>query len=258
MIRWGSVREFVIDCLKKNYYIFTLVDQSYFLNVKYRRLHEIFVYGVDLEKNVAFVADFLKGKYSFLQVDFDLLCKGIRAVKEQEDYWDDRGGIYLIKYIENIGYDYHPRFMKEAIYSYLHPDHVYSYIDGQTTRFKNNPIHYGIDVYDQLIEHIYSICTHHYMWDKRAFHNLFDHKKLMVLRVNWLIDEEYIKISEDLAQKFQEIEKQAEVLCNWSIKLNLQGAKGYGRIPEKMISILKQMKEREKILYEALVDAIES
>lgn len=252
MKKWGGIQDFLIDCLKNDYYIFTLADQSFFLNINHKRLHETFIYGIDGNKGVGFIADFINGKYSFKQVDLKMLCKGIEKVSNHEDYWDDRGGIYLIKYIENIGYSYHPKSIKQSIYSYLHPEHLYSYIDSQTTRFIDNPIHYGIDVYNQLIDHILFVSHYHHIPDKRTFHNFLDHKHLMVLRVNWLLEEKHIKIPKDILIGLKKLEDQADLLCNWAIKLNLLNKVDCAEISNKMINILMRMKENEYLLYEHL------
>lgn len=253
--KWGSTRDFVLECVSDGYYIFTLADQKEIRDVPYQYLHELFLFGYNQTEDKAYIADFINQKFRFSEVDFSVACRAIDGVSESEDYWDDfRGGIFLLKFVDNIGYDFHCDIVKQSLFLYLNPQYFLSPKDLKSTRYMNNKIHYGKDVYNCFIEHIRKSEAEHFSWDQRAFHNLYDHKALMSKRIEYMMKKGYLD-EEDFVARSKWIELQAQTLCNLGIKMNMKNSWDADKCIH-MIDRLKEMQSVEEDLYTEILQSI--
>lgn len=147
----GHIDHFLKDCIDMGYYIRLDMDH-YHLGVsdhymKKSRVHDIFVYGYDLEINVFYVADNFKGGiYSSEKISTDQIRSGFeRYVSKHRPDYDD---IKLMSFNEHADY----RFDKDFVVGVL-KDYVES---SSTTRLRsiaNEPpdgTAYGLGVYDCL------------------------------------------------------------------------------------------------------------
>ncbi|UJF35524.1 hypothetical protein [Paenibacillus hexagrammi] len=87
-------------------------------------------------------------------------------------------------------------------------------------------------------------------WDPRAFHVLWNHKNIMLLRLSYLAENDYIAPSNDLKNKYVEIEKQSLVSRNLFLRYFIEGRNdSIIRIMEKLRFIEQEERETlEKLL----------
>lgn len=252
MIRkgWKNTRDFIIDNINKNTYVFTLVNIGRIVNDNRKYLHEICIFGYNQNQNIVNIADFFDNKYAYKEFNFDTVCQAIDDITPDEDYWDEyRGGIYLLKYIDNIGYEFIPQFVKNCFLLYISPQHMFSIIDMQSSRHKDNKISYGIDVCDKLVNQIERTIEKHFIWDQRAFHNYFDHKVMMVKRIEYMHERNFLKNKLISIEEFVWIRNESAKLYNLCLKMNIK--KVWDRdIANRMINTLHKIKEKEMKLYE--------
>lgn len=254
--KWGNTRDFLCECIKEGYYIFTLADQKDIRGLQNRYFHELFIFGYDLESNHTYIADFINEKFRFAKADLDVTCKAIESVSEADDYWDDfRGGVYLFKLVDNMGYDFHPDIVKQSLFLFLNPQFILSPKDLKSTRYKVNKIYYGVDVYDCFIKHIEKSMQLRIRWDQRAFHNLYDHKVLMSKRILFMMKNEYISNSKEYINVSEWIERRVQALCNLCIKMNLTGSWEEQKC-KHMIDSLNATRKAEVDLYKSIISEL--
>lgn len=219
---FASVKEFIVFSIDSGYCIYLYIKESRFirnlgLNPFY---HELFIYGYDLENNIFYVSDFtFTGTYSRQTVPMDKVCSGILDIDKKHDYLlENAGGVLLLKY-QDCKYE----FDKLSVYQ-LFGDYLYGRNSFEHIRYKtHDEIVFGLNSYPMITKHIHHCSELHIDQDVRLFHNLFDHKVLMVKRLNY-----YMKIGLlDINPYYLENAINIKDWCNhlWLIALkdNLRG-----------------------------------
>jgi len=108
---------------------------------------------------------------------------------------------------------------------------------------------YGLATYDYLRKYVKSAFDGEQV-DPKALHVLWEHKKLMVLRLKYLYDINYLLSVDYFVEKYENIEKQALVARNLLIKYNLTKDT---KIIQSIVAILDTVEEKEKILVNELI-----
>lgn len=226
----------IVEVMKKaidiENYIYVTVDEDKFLHRGSIFLHELFIYGYDDEVGTFFVGDFtFTGKYSFALVPF----------KEMEEAYseaakDENGGTMVFWKVDNeANYRFDISLVRRCLEEYLAGE---SYNQRFNKCFFQAPENIcGIKTYDFLISYMYK--------EKdgmtKCLHNLLDHKRLMVKRLKFMEENNYI--SKVFSEKYEEIRVLAEMACNLSIKNTIVKKTAY---LDKIVYYLRQIENMEK------------
>lgn len=242
MQHYKSIKELIINAINNNNYIYCTADQGFMFNREERFIHEMFIFGYDIEKSKAHVADFtFKGRYSYETVDMDLLVEAIERVNEEEDFLH---GIRLMHYNEHIKYEFNLKRVKKLLMLYLNPDYMISDVTPNYV--------YGTDIYKMGEYQISETYANHTPWDVRYFHNLYDHKIMMVNRLNYMQRYGYMNIPFEIIEGFDNLSKTTLKMRNLCIKLNVTNS-----FPENkrlyLEECLKEVKEKEATLISELL-----
>lgn len=261
----STVQSFLMRCIDEGYYIYCVCNERYILQSDADRFHELFIYGYD--ENTAYVGDFTfteMGRYSFEKASLDMVCKGIEDVGEAEDYllrWE--GGIILVRPQEPAENKYHidKQYIRQQITEYLHGVNSLSHlgllynkdifsVDEQGEKFKFHV--WGIQVYQCLIEYL-NIVKFVEDIDLRPFHNLYDHKKLMRMRIEYLLERKEIYVEKNIITSFKEIERKMEIICNMLLKALIK--KNFSARSE-IIRLLMDVRDKEWMVYNNLCEKL--
>lgn len=109
---------------------------------------------------------------------------------------------------------------------------------------------YGFDVYERLLEYTTSLSDQSYV-DSRSYYAIYKHKELMKMRIEYLLENNYIRIS-CLYDECLLLEKEASIILNLVIKYSL--TKQQNILPI-IIKKLKTMIDLEK---ETLIKLIQN
>lgn len=250
----GNIVNFLIDQLLEGNYIYGIFDEFPFLdrffnNKLNKLLHELFIYGFDCETQTFDVADFtFKGKYSFEKVTFEQITKAYNNVSQKDDYfYEDRGGLLLASFNSKASYELDTEFIKQTIKEYLN-----SVNSTENLRMTSNPIRYanfGLSIYDKIAEHFQLLLEGKVRLDLRPLHVLYDHKNLMVNRIEYLISNHLLSEINEIDIGYSSIRDISINLRNCFIKAELKRDK---QIIEKVIVDIKDLKDKEKALLEEL------
>ncbi|MCP3778706.1 hypothetical protein [Paenibacillus sp. MZ03-122A] len=251
-----SIIDFCINAIKLSSYTYFLVDiyhiSNYKENFKKRhKAHDIFIYGVDLKSKFFYAADnFSNGKYTFEKVSFEELLNGFNSVEELNlDDWIE--GICLLSYREKNNFfdlNHAYKFDLNKLLMELQ-DYLTSY---KTPKRYCNPydqwmIHasdmaFGLEVYDVIIHFLENVTEIH---DRRPFFVLAEHKKLMLMRIEFLQNELSIDLS-NLKDKYSEIVKKTNILSMLYLKCIISKN---GDIKKRLVCNLQSIRdEEEKII----------
>ena len=246
-IKWGSVTEFIMENINNDNYIHTMLNYFHVPNsTRYQKqqlLHDILVYGYNFDEKVFYVADFFKQKYSFEKIAFsDLeLAFSTYHLTKNSDYLN--GLIYLYSINKDCDYMFNINNIINSIRSYLDaalPEYWYMY------NFDNRcNIVFGTEIYDTLKNYIVNQVNNHSYIDVRPFHLLYDHKKIMSLRLK------YLQIYGMKDPDFKHIENQAQLGVNLIVKYNLSQEK---EVVCRVIKTLDEIKNEEQRILQDYVD----
>lgn len=236
-----DVIQFLIDAINEGWYIFSSYDEQYIPNT-YGHLkkkcwyHDFMMQGYDLDKREFFFTIYTKrGKYERNVVEFDKFLEGFlnsrsndfqfnrmnlfRRNKEYKFYFDKQELIKQIEYyIESTCED-----VKYTV-PYWHKEKVY-----------------GLDIYDYIISIFEEVDSS--IRDKRMLYMLWEHKKCMQMRINYMISNKIIKENADLVAMFVNMEQKAEQLKLIQIKMCI---KNDISLCKKIVIELENMRELDE------------
>lgn len=223
----GYIR-FIIEALTDHHYVEIMIDAFYIPSYKifYQRFHQphpILIYGYS--ENHFLIADhFESGKFCFSACTFEELLEAIVNLERDEvGYHSDLDGcIELIRFRD----DYHltcKSFMnidiemiRRGLESYLSSSPI-SYFRGA-----NNHC-YGQNVYKLIKENLASLQNSKSFIDLRSIHNVWCHKKIMLQRIQHLIDNKLLA-GNDLyyfLSEYSSVEKTSNSHLNLLIKYSI-------------------------------------
>lgn len=222
--------------IEHGYYLEACLDNYYFeFTICYNKthfIHSTFIHGFDQEKKEVYVSDFFSGKkYSRMVASYDAINKSI----EGNDYL-----LYLYQYQEGK-YQFNSTLMNLYLEDYLNAkDSLHKY-DFSYQQYNQN-ILYGLDFYEYLYQ---NISEENGIIDIRQSHILFDHKKMMKIRLEYLLslhryDNEELQ---KLVLKNDGIIQKTHLLRNMILRYNI-----YKQVTIKN-EILKMCKEIKSMDY---------
>lgn len=239
---------FLLQTLDLSYYIFGICDETNMLNRGRRILHQLFIYGYDLDSKVFYVGDFtFARKYSYTAVPFDKVVEGFLNVKLGEDYvfnndYNGVRGLYLLKKNTNRRYYiFDSEFVKRTLNEYLNSINTNKHFLQDKNIVDINI--YGVDTYNSIIDQISLIENKISKWyDYRPFHILYDHKVLMENRLKFMMDKKYIPYDQDLLNNYDFVKATQLKARNAFIKANI---KKDDALLGKIKSYILEAKEKE-------------
>lgn len=217
-----SYIKYLIDRIDHDYYCACMVDRE-FMNTP-RFFHPIYVIGYDLSKQLLICFDnFEHGKYKMKEINFEVFEKAYRSMimNYKEPYWNSSFS-YKIK---DYYYEFNVQLLKKLLLDYIEPRenicYLNEFINIPSPRYKSE-VTLGIGSYELLISNVCDACRENKGLDWRSFSFLRDHKHIMNLRYQYLVDHGYICVNDNLKKNLDMLEKKWLILQNKCIKYNLR------------------------------------
>ncbi len=214
---------------------------SYIRKIHFR--HEIMIYGYDSDKSLFNVIGYNeKLKYTSSCVSFsEFESSFLNSIDKTND-------IILMKAKDSKSYNPSYEFDVENVFS-----------KNTSANFRSigkpNKGICGISVYDQLIRYYQDILQNdsNVICDIKHFHLLYEHKKVMVSRLEYLMENNYIDTKNDLINEFRNLEYEALNKRNIIMKYNATRSKAQ---INTVIDSLHKMCNSEKKAIEDLLNAL--
>jgi hypothetical protein len=230
--RKESFVSLIKQCIDLNMYIFAYIDASKIkqyakLNLN---LHEIFIYGYNDEEKLMYFADFPINDTVKYQ-------RSVCSYEEIEDAFTSvvnfvyplTKPIGLIKYTNSSPYEFDLSYVKNSIKEYIYPNRnvaenynnyamsIFRYLDWKTKTY------IGVDVYDFFINHINNALTKEYPVSVEMFHGLYDHKEMMLKRIDHFVGKGYLSADKlAIRNEYVTIRDRALAIRNLILKYKLQ------------------------------------
>lgn len=253
-----DIIDFFVDCVKNDYYVVPFIDEYFIPDRRsYQKNsfpHHIFIYGYNQEKEIFYTTGFNKGIFGELELNYDDFKKSYNSIlslySEGKYQKSTDNGNFLMKFNENHRYKFDLDALKLQLTEYLE-----SRCSIDNLNYNNLDDVFGIDTYDYLV-YYYELLINKANINRngtiRNLHVLWEHKKLMVERITFLMREGHL-INPEPLESYIKIEKMSLVLRNLSLK---QSVTADINLFYKIISKIKEIRELEILTLRILTKSL--
>ncbi|MBW4085045.1 hypothetical protein [Paenibacillus sp. S150] len=256
--KWKDIIQFIIECIDLNYYILMMINKSYlsvYQNTYYKDyLHDIFIYGYDLEQEIIYFAgSALNGKYSMTSCSFEEF-RTAYVQSDKDGLFDWLYGIVLYQYRNTEMHKVNPDLrlqIKTLLTHYIESTHMCLFDFSTTAHYDREQLLFGFDVYRNLIDYINKGGFE--QLDIRPFSLFLDHKKIMLQRFKYFNSNQYIEEQNiDLGSLVENVQL-AEIHWVLALRYNLTKEE---KIKEKIIEHLSRFMEKEYEVYSRIISIL--
>ncbi len=237
--------------LAKDWYIYSIFDEFFVPDrISYRskhNLHDFLLFGTDLTEEYYTILGY--GKNSILD-ESTISFRGFVDAFESQ-FNDSINDVNIYRINKTYKSEFNLKQVYELLCEYLKSQsssHLYKY----NVPFNDSKI-YGFEVYDFVIRYFQSLAQDAENSDIRPLCILYEHKSCMVMRLEYMLKNSHINISQDLLDMFIEIKAEMLKIRNMQIAINF--VKGLYKY-ETIIFALEKIKNIERIAIEYLLNEI--
>jgi len=256
----ANLISFLVDKLNEDYYIRFYVNEYYISEseayLKYYHPHPLFIYGYDSDKEIFYIADFLKdGKFAFSQATFIEMKNAFFIMNEKDIDFDLD---HLLYFDQTIKISFNTKNLIVMLQDYLNGETKaeYSFFEDGTKitnhwlweSYERKPS-VGISLYERLI-----INLQEEKYDLKAFAVLADHKKVLYMLCTYLHENNHLANGPVLCEVFYGIQQKALVIRNLLLKTRITKNNNYIK---KSIDCMTELKFLELIYVKMLIDNIQ-
>jgi len=261
-MKFQDINELITVAINSDSYVYIVINEKYILGellgpeATWFHHHGLLIYGYDLDTRKYYVADFFRNKkYSFEEVSMDNISRGYADIPDGEEY--SKGGTVLLKFNDSATYNFDSELVKNDFNNYYNStsnglENLYR-ISTTDNTIGVETINVGLSAYHLLYEYFPLVERNEVEFDMSNLHAIYDHKKLMHMRINFMLENKYLKTDTSILKEFGDIEHQALQLRNLYIKYLLSND---SLLIKKAITICKQIEEKEQELMPILIDGI--
>ncbi|MEK3735575.1 MULTISPECIES: hypothetical protein [Paenibacillus] len=214
--KWSSFTDFVVDSINGDCYVWCHLDR-YFISAyqefgKEHRFHETLIYGYDLDRQTVCIRDNITGgKFMTAQCTFSELESAFDYLSGEENF------ITRVTLLSKIDaeFDLNVEQIVDSLQRYLSSKRSFDFINHTITSI------YGQSVYQHLIYQMEHPKEDDPELDIRAYHLLWEHKKLMVLRLKYLQQIKLLLQSDRWIERCTELEERSLLNRNMVLRYNL-------------------------------------
>ncbi|WP_440109532.1 hypothetical protein [Paenibacillus sp. QZ-Y1] len=262
--KYDNIIDFFRDSIREQSYVYVLVDKYYISKYQnsYKKnhyVHDIFLYGFDNDKEVFYAADnFAGGKYSYETIKFSESTDAYNhvGILNLEDWLE---GIQLVTYREKNNFWGLTHYYKFDI------DKLIIELSDYLTSFKTVKryghayyqwmLHaadyaFGLEVYDVIINYLNATSD---LNDLRPLFVLWEHKKVMLLRIKYLEENKFIHTV--LSTGYIKIEQETKILMGLYLKYLLTREE---KIRQRIISKLSAVRQEEEVILRNLLNLLKT
>lgn len=242
--------EYFKQLLRREYYIYIELNEYYVKDretyLKESRDHINLIYGYDDEKRCFFAAGIdLKGQMCYTEIDYDSILNAIESCSHPNE------SVVISYEPVDSTYEFKKENFIKTLQDYLASQGTFDDLVYIVPAEKTNLI-YGIGMYQAFSEEEY---THILIDDLRVTYIIYEHKKNMLARLEFLRQREFIdQISyEKFIVEMKELVTYASKLKNYTLKCFVR--KDYSKM-DAIRNLLSEMESIERALYKQLIDCL--
>lgn len=253
-----SFAKWAID---SDFYIYAILNRMYISSYNSPNANltkNLIIYGYDIDNKYFMAMDFIKGHFEKFIITFDEF-KYSYEMKEDKEFYSDYTLYRLVKRrTDKISYNFDVEVFKQKLLDYVNSTNLYKGRSPMNTPdleeaflycdFKEAyDFSFGLEVY-KTIQSLYLNRN----IDVKAFHLLYEHKQLMIKRINFLFNNKFLNESnyKKLCIDFEDLLHKTLILRNLFLKYKFE-------FPEKIIFKINEIYILDYQLSMDLINALE-
>ncbi|GGH72249.1 hypothetical protein GCM10008014_58430 [Paenibacillus silvae] len=235
----GELISFICDAIEKNNYVYLYVDEYYISHKsafnKYSLPHEMLIFGYNRTEStfnvLGYDANTVFGKY---EVSFDELTIAYQMCDKSTK---NREYLYLLESNEDFNYQFDTQLVIQTLREYRYS--INTSLHFRAINPPNDWWIYGMAAYTHFVKYIRSMMESlEGVIDIRIFHTLWEHKRMMVLRINYIQKRNILINSDDILKQYTYIQDSSLILMRMVMKYNLiNDKKTLEKIEKKILEI---------------------
>jgi hypothetical protein len=254
----SSYISFIKKCIDMSIYVYSIVDVSKVSAYPRNDTHPMLVYGYDDKTQTIHFGDFMQNNvYQFAQSPYSEIEAAFQNAINTE--FPLVKSVALIQYVANGAFTFSFDYIRESISEYLMPNKktAENFSNYATSYFKplnwRGIAHLGINYYNFLSEYFnIEMTLGMYPTDIIPFHALFDHKEMMVRRLEYLLQKGCLENEKKvLIEDYKEVRDSTLKLRNLVMKYNLKQSE---QIAESIHNAIADIYSRESVLLKSIFD----
>jgi hypothetical protein len=248
----SDILSFITDAIDMEFYVHMKVNHKYLsISNSYQKWdmgHDLLIFGFNKENRTLDVADNFYGKFEYKKCSFEEFLEAyIHVAKSNLGNYEK---VLLIKANKTAKCDFDLLRVVDSLNDFL---------ASRDTRIRDHQsltwagdLTLGINTYDKMIEYLNLLLEGKTACDHKPFHVLWEHKKCMVQRIEFMINNQLIS-EKKFHALYKEIEKKTKTFRNVIIKYSMKPAP---KSIQYIISELKAMKLMESALIHEILEQI--
>lgn len=245
----------IIDAINNEYYVYMVVEQYYipgsFGYQTFSFHHDIMIYGYDNEKQLLYFADNLKGKYQFSECHFTQFIEAYNDTDPKKDSRLNSKVCLFKKRKATVEFD--PLWLVDNLNGYLtgvHPEKRSSQWHHTFRGWAK-----GLDIYKNVKYYLSLLKQGKIQFDIRGFFAIYEHKKIMVKRIEYMIGKGYLSNAANLLEEYRQIESISLLHVNSLLKY---GVTGELKFIDRIYQDIDMIVEKEKRLIPEILENIQT
>ncbi|MCL6591745.1 MAG: hypothetical protein K6U80_17565 [Firmicutes bacterium] len=250
-----SLREFLSD----GWYFYSLVDEFYVpKRVKYNKVHssqDFLLFGFnDQAKEYSILGYSDRGIFEATRIGYDDFQKAFESTRELIHY--HQPCVILYKKRADLEIDFNLKYIYDMFFDYVNCRNTSARL-GITQRATLENRIFGVNCYDHFINYLqmmYDRQVNHYKGlyrSARSLHVLWEHKKCMLLRLEYLYQQGWLENYDYFYNFFQKLENEFLMLRNTQVKYSLNEDR------ELLAEIMNALRESKKLEAQILQEMLE-
>lgn len=253
---WSFI-DTLVYIIDNDYYAFLFLNWNYIVPniVKHNLAHTTLISGYNKSRNVFYLSDnYDSGRFVTLEVDMYTVEKAFysawtSSVGNRNDNDSSANFTYLksitaFKYDEKVFTEFDRQGFVNQLKSFIYSDSIYIFGEKDSK-------HHGYSSYDLIIEDL--LGKNQLELGTKNFHLLYEHKYLMLKRIEYLESKRIISSSHNYIEKVIELNNDFLTIRNLHIKSQLIDKSRKASVILDICKKIELSKEKEKLLYEELI-----
>jgi hypothetical protein len=254
IMKYGNINihSFIKDCIDHRIYFYSVFDEFYIPNRPFYRnihfCHDFLIYGYDTARKEYLLTGFTDRRiYETTRITFAQFEEAFFSEVAMKEY------VHLLKKKEGFTYDFNLRLVYELLEDYLYRKNTSERYANSIYGVVKTGLLWGLDVYKRVKEYFNSLTCGDEWYDIKPLHVLYEHKKCMVSRLEYMHENNYISDCSYLHEGYKSLEYKSMMMRNLQLKYIATSDK---RNLDSIIDILTEVEQKEEELLEILVDKV--
>ncbi|MDR1181290.1 MAG: hypothetical protein LBL13_04875 [Bacteroidales bacterium] len=254
----NSFVSFIKHCIDQSMYIYAIADVSVISAYPSHSTHPMLIYGYDDDEQTFLFGDFLQNSvYSFSKCSYTETEQAFQNAKHTD--FPLIKSLAAVRFAENGAFKFDILSVREMVRDYLYPNQEYAQRFSSYTNSYFAPLNWrgnvflGKDLYVFLAQFLeIELALGMYPTDLIPFHALYDHKEMMVKRIEYFLQHGYLNENKrSLLSDYDKIRDATRNIRNLIIKFN---QKQDAKTVEQIYSLLRQTSSDEEKALKAIFD----